>query len=183
MEEKVFIDRRSIRRYAEKEVDSAVLNEVLEAARWAPSWANSQCWELIVVKSQKTKKMLAEILSPKNPATLAVEKAPLVLIVCGKKATSGFYHGKALTKFGDWMLYDLGIVTQNICLAAHQQGLGTVIVGAFDHDQAGEILALPEGFETVALLPMGYPDHQPPPPKRKALEEFVHQELFGGKRE
>ena len=117
-------------------------------------------------------------MSRKNPATLAVENAPLVIAVCGKLGVSGFYSGKALTKFEDWFLYDLGLVTENICMAAHQQGLGTVIVGAFDHDKTREILNVPSTHEVVALLPIGYPDHEPPAPKRKSREDFVHWDPY-----
>ena len=174
----MFTERRSVRRYKTDAIDEAKLNKVLEAARWAPSWANTQCAELILVKDTEVKKQLAETLSKKNPATLAVQNAPLVIAVCGKRGTSGFYSGKALTKFGDWYLYDLGLATENICMAAHEQGLGTVIVGAFDHDKTREILGVPETHEVVALLPLGYPDHEPPAPKRKAMEEFIHWDKF-----
>ena len=82
------------------------------------------------------------------------------------------------TKFEDWFMYDLGLVTQNICLAAHGQGLGTVIVGSFDHNRAKEILGVPDSHEVVVLVPLGYPDHQPPATKRKPMEDFVHYEKF-----
>lgn len=174
----MFSERRSIRRYSKAAVEDEKLNSVLEAARWAPSWANSQCCEIVVVKDAEIKKQLAEILSKKNPATLAVAGAPVVLAVCGVLAKAGFYNGKALTKFGDWFMYDLGLATQNICLAAHQQGLGTVIAGAFDHDRAKEILNVPEDREVVAILPLGYPDHEPPAPKRKTMGDFVRYEKY-----
>ena len=175
----MFSERRSVRRFKTDAIDNDALHNVLEAARWAPSWANTQCAELVLVKDGATKKQLAEVLSKKNPATLAVENAPLVIAVCGKLGVSGYYSGKALTKFADWLLYDLGLVTENICIAAHQQGLGTVIVGAFDHDKTREILGVPSTHEVVALLPIGYPDHEPPAPKRKSMEEFVHWNSFG----
>lgn len=174
----MYSDRRSIRRYTEQKIEKDKLEKVLEAARWAPSWANSQCCELIVVEEGLTKKELSSILSPKNPATIAVEKAPFVIAICGALHKAGFYSGKPLTKFGDWYMYDLGLVTQNMCLAAHEQGLGTVIVGAFDHDKAKEILAVPASHEVVAILPLGYPDHSPSAPKRKSLEEMVHYGKF-----
>ena len=174
----MFSDRRSIRRFTTAAVEDDKLSIIFEAARWAPSWANSQCCEMVVVKDGEIKKQLSEILSKKNPATLAVANAPVVLVVCGVLEKSGFYNGKALTKFGDWFMYDLGLVTQNICLAAHQQGLGTVIVGAFDHDKTKEILNVPQGREVVAILPLGYPDHEPPAPKRKSLEELVRYDRY-----
>ena len=174
----MFTQRRSVRRYKEAEIEQDKLEKVFEAAQWAPSWANTQCCELVVVRNPEIKQQLAETVAPKNPATLAVEKAPVVLAVCGKLGASGFYNGKAVTKFGDWIMYDLGLVSQNICLAAHEQGLGTVIVGLFDHDKAGRAINLPESHEIVALIPMGYPDHEPPAPKRKAMENLVHLDKF-----
>ncbi len=70
------------------------------------------------------------------------------------------------------------LATQNICMAAHGEGLGTVIVGSFDHDKTKEMLEVPDSHEVVALVPLGYPDHQPPAPKRKSMEELVHSEKF-----
>jgi len=174
----MFLDRRSIRRFKDDEVEQAKLEIVLETARWAPSWGNTQCCEVVVVRNAELKKKLSGLLSPKNPATLAVERAPVVLAVCGGLNKAGFYSGKALTKFGDWFMYDLGLATQNICLSAHEQGLGTVIVGAFDHDGVARLLEVPENYEVVALLPLGYPDHSPSPPKRKSLDNFIHNDTF-----
>ena len=174
----VILGRRSIRRYNRQEVSEQAMQDILEAARWAPSWANTQCWEIVVVSDQQVKEQLQVVLSPKNPAGQAMVNAPVVMAVCGKSRTSGFYKSDALTKFGDWKLYDLGLATQNILLAAASYGLGTVVVGAFDHEEAGRILCLPEDVEVVTLLPLGYPDHKPGPPKRKPLEDFVHYNQY-----
>jgi nitroreductase len=174
----IITGRRSIRRYTSDEVPEQVLQDILAAMRWSPSWANTQCWEIVVVRDQQVKEQLQAVLSPKNPAGPAVVNAPFVLAVCGKSGTSGFYKGDAITKFGDWKLYDLGLATQNMLLAAASHGLGSVVVGAFDHDEAGRILGLPEDVEVVTLIPLGYPDHEPGPPKRKPLKNFVHQNQY-----
>lgn len=176
--EKIIDKRRSIRRFTSQDVEKHTLEALLEAARWAPSWGNSQCWELIVIRDREKKGQLSQILSRKNPATLAVKDAPLVLAICAKSESSGFYNGIQVTRYRDWHLFDLGLATQNICLQAHDLGLGSVIVGAFDHQKAEEILELPEGYEIVALIPIGYPDQNPSAPKRKTVEEFVHYEIF-----
>jgi nitroreductase len=170
--------RRSIRRYEEKEVSEEVLNQLFEALKWTPSWANTQCWELIVVKNQETKHKLQETISKGNPATKALVNAPVVLALGGKLESSGYYHGEVTTKFGDWLMFDLGLATQNLCLAAHNLGLGTVIVGLFDHDKAKEVLAVPPGYELVVLIPLGYPAKEPTPPKRRDAHEFVHFDKF-----
>lgn len=174
-------ERRSIRRFQTKPIDRDKLMRVLEAARWTPSWANTQCWEVIVVTDQGHLSQMAEALSPKNPASIAMKKGPLTLAICGAKEKSGFYKGEQSTAFGDWFMYDLGLLTQTICLASHDEGLGSVIVGAFNHAKVKEILRIKEGYEVVALLPMGYPDHTPSPPKRRELNDFIHYEEFGQK--
>ncbi len=171
-------ERRSVRNFTDQDVSDEVLNQVLEAIRWAPSWANTQCWEIVVVRDPETKKKLQETMGKGNPATKSIVAAPVILAVCGKLQSSGYYKGEVTTKFGDWMLFDLGIATQNLCLAAHDLGLGTVITGLFDHDKAKAILGVPEGFELVSLIPLGYPSKVPSPPKRREISEFTHREKF-----
>jgi nitroreductase len=171
-------ERRSIRKYDDRPVPEDALTTVLEAVRYAPSWTNCQCWDIVVVRDQATKQKLVETVAPKNPAVKGLTAAPVVLAVCGRKGVSGFYNGHASTKFGDWCMFDLGIATQNLCLAAHGLGLGTVVVGLLDHDRAGVVLNVPETHELVALVPLGYPAKRPNAPKRKPIEAFVHQESF-----
>jgi nitroreductase len=172
------LSRRSIRRYQEKAVPDEILNKLLEAARWAPSWANTQCWHFVVVKDDEIKRKIQESVSPRNPSSLAIVNAPVLLVVCAQLKKSGYYNGEYPTKFGDWFMYDLGLATQNLCLAAHDSGLATVIVGLFDQDKVGEIIKLPAEHEVLVLIPVGYPDHEPSPPKRLELKEFVHYDSF-----
>jgi nitroreductase len=149
--------RRSIRRFQDKPIPEQDLQQILEAVQWSPSWANTQCWEIVVVKSKEVKERLNEALSPTNPAKKGLPDAPVVLAVCGKVKNSGYYKGEATTKLGDWFMFDLGLATQSLCLAAYALGLGTVIVGSLDHDKAKEVLGVGEGYELVALIPVGYP--------------------------
>jgi nitroreductase len=170
--------RRSIRRYGEKEIPEDVLNQVFEAVQWSPSWANTQCWEVVVVRDPATKEKLEATLTQTNPARKAMVQAPVVLALCGKLKSSGCYKGEVTTKFGDWFMFDLGLATQSICLVAHAQGLGTVVVGLFDHDRAREVLGVPEGYELVVMIPIGYPAKESPPPKRRETADFVHEGRF-----
>ncbi len=170
--------RRSIRKYVERDVPESIMSRIFEAIKWSPSWANTQCWEIIVVKEAALKESLQQILSPVNPAKKAMKEAPVVLGVCGKQNVAGFFKGEAATKFGDWLMFDLGIVTQNICLTAHAEGLATVITGSFDHDKAKEILGVPEGVELMVMIPLGYPAKDGSAPKRKEADAFVHQNKF-----
>ena len=174
----VLEQRRSIRKYEDRDVSEDLVRRVLEAVKWSPSWANTQCWEVVVVRDPAIKAGLQETIAPKNPATKAITAAPVLLALCGRLGTSGYYDKQATTKFGDWYLFDLGIAAQSICLAAHDLGLGTVVVGLFDHDRAKEILKVPAGHELVALIPMGYPAKSPSAPKRREVDEFLHHETF-----
>ena len=170
--------RRSIRRYQEKEIPAEDLQHVLESIQWSPSWANTQCWEVIVIKDAGTKEMLKETLGSTNPASKGITQAPIILALCGKLKSSGFYKGQQSTKFQDWFMFDLGLATQSLCLAAHDKGLGTVIVGSLNHDKAKEILGVGEDYELVALIPLGYPAKESSAPKRREISEFTHQEKF-----
>ena len=172
-------NRRSIRRYQEKDIPDEVLHKVLEAARWAPSWANTQAWEFVVVKDRSIKEKIQATVNNRNPSYLALVNAPILLVVCGQLKKSGYYNEQYPTKFGsEWFMYDLGLATQNLCLAAHDSGLGTVIVGLFDHDRVGEVINLPGNHEVLVLIPLGYPDQDPKPPKRRERDEFIHYDTF-----
>jgi nitroreductase len=173
--------RRSIRKYKPDPIPEETMRMLVEAVRWAPSWANTQCWELIIVKDPKVKAGLATALSKTNPALSSMTEAPLVIVLCGKKGVSGFKKGDAMTVKGDWLMFDTGIAMQNLCLTAYSLGLGTVVVGLFDHKKVEEILGVPQNIEVVAMTPLGYPAAEGGVPKRKEPSEFVFCEKYGGK--
>ena len=171
--------RRSVRKFKPDLVEEEKLQAVLEAARWAPSWANTQCWEFVVVRNPEVKRRLAEALLPRNPATDAVKNAPIVIAACARLGVSGFKDGKLVTDKGDFFMFDLALAVQNLALAAHSLGLGTVIVAAFDMKKVAEILEVPAGVSVVALIPLGYPLEIPKAPRRKELKDFIHFEKYG----
>ena len=182
--------RRSIRHYKPDPVDDKTLQSVLEAAQWAPSWSNTQCWRFIVVRDNNTKAELAGILGKiikndtlaDNPATKAIIQAPVVIIACAKLDRSGYRRdGTPETDKGDyWFMFDVALAMQNLTLAAHALGLGTVIVGALDAKKAAEILCVPEGYCVVAITPLGFPDRESRVIPRKELSEIVFYDKFGG---
>lgn len=174
----IILERRSVRQFEAREVPEDLLEQVLEAARWAQSWANTQCWEIIVIRDQAVKEAVQQSVPEGNPSLRSIVSAPVLLVLCGKLKASGYYKGVATTRFGDWFMFDLGIVTQNIALAAHALGLGTVVLGLFDQDRAREVLAVPEGYELVSLMPLGFPAGESKAPPRRAISEFTHYERF-----
>ena len=183
--------RRSIRRYKTDPVDDKTVETVLEAARWAPSWANTQCWRFIVVRDNRVKAELADALIKiergdtlvDNRATKATRSAPVVIVACAQLGKSGFSKGgKPVTDKGDWWyMYDVALAMQNLALAAHSLGLGTVTIGAMDAKKIASILEVPEGFCVVSMTPLGYYETEPKARPRKELPEIMFHNRFGVK--
>jgi nitroreductase len=172
-------ERRSIRKYKTDPVPEEILFEILEAARRAPSWANTQVWRFIIVKDDQTKRLISATLTPNNPARNALIEAPLLICLAAKKGMSGFFKGQAATDKGDWFMFDAGIVMEHIVLGAWNFGLGTCHVGAFDAGQAENILKIPDDYAIVEMTPVGYFDIVPPATPRKALRDIVYLNQFG----
>lgn len=171
-------ERRSVRNFSDQPVSEAMLQTILTAVQWTPSWANTQCWEIVVARDEALKNKLQAAVPASNPAHKSIAAAPVVLALCARRNASGYYKGLVTTKFGDWFMFDLGLAAQSIVLTAHSLGLGTVIVGLYAHDQVNAALGLPENVENVALIPLGYPTKIPGPPKRREISEFIHQDGF-----
>ncbi len=173
--------RQAIRVYKSDPIPGDSLTRVLEAFRAAPSWANTQSWEIVLVTDPVVKEQLQKTVAETNPAFTAIMDAPLLVCAVGITGRSGFYKGNASTPRGDWVMFDLGIATEHLALAAAAESLGTVHVGMFDYRKAGEILELPADRTVIELIPMGYPAYTPHLVPRKPLEEFVFQNKYGQK--
>jgi len=171
--------RRSIRKYKPDSVSDKALEVVLDAARWAPSWANTQCVRWVVVRDTDTKVRLADTLSTANPAANAMRTVPVVLVACAETGKSGCKGEQPRTDKGDWFMFDTALAVQNLTLAAHELGLGTVQVGLFDARKAEELMQVPSGVRVVELIPLGYPAEQPKGPGRKELNAIVFYEKYG----
>ena len=180
------LGRRSIRKYKPDPVDEKVLAQVLEAARQAPSWANTQCWRLVVVTNREIKAKLADTMfvipGRVNQTSEAMKVAPVAVAFCAELGKSGYTfkepRGLATDKGEYWYMFDTALAMENFCLSAHSFGLGTVIIGAFDAFAAAEVLKVPEGFVVVALTPLGYPDEAPAARPRKELTEIAFYNRF-----
>ncbi len=172
--------RRSIRAYKTDDISDEILKEIFELVKMSPSWANSQCWEFVVVKDEKVKEDLINTMPEKNPARKACFEAPVLIVALGKKGRSGFKKGSPMTNKGDfWYMFDVGVAMQTLSLVAHGMGLGTVILGLFDAEKAGNVLKIPEDTEVVAMTPLGYPAKDSKCPPRKELKDFVYKNEYG----
>jgi nitroreductase len=179
----VLSTRRSIRKFQDLPVEEEKLHAVLEAVRTSPSWANQQCWRIVVVKDAVTKQGISELsylesfFAPKgyktNPAMKGLAQAPVVLVLCADPTQSGAVRGQ------DYYLADCGIAAQSLMLAANAHGLGTVFVGIFQEEPLRDLLGIPENIRVVGLFPLGYPaEEKKEGPKRKGLEEICFFERW-----
>ena len=174
--------RRSIRHYKSDPVDEASILKVMEAAHWAPSWGNTQCWRFIVVRDSNIKSQVAETVTKvrfendllETAAVQAIRQAPVLIVVCAELGKAGCHSdGMPATDKGDWFMFDVALAMQNLVLAAHSLGLATVHVGRFDAKVAASILEIPQGYCVVEMTPLGYPDQVRDPRPRKELPEIV----------
>ena len=164
--------RRSVRSYKNKPILEEVLNRVLETARIAPSGSNRQPWKFILVKDEALKQKM--ILACKNQTFVA--EAPVIVVACGKKIPSnrGGYMGEMS------MLVDVSIAFTHLILAARAEGLGTCWIGAFNNNEIKRLLEVPNGYEVIAVTPLGYPPEGvfTEPRNRKNLDEIVSLNKF-----
>ena len=163
--------RRSVRKYEDEEVTDEQLNQVLDTARYAASWANKQGWHILVVKSADTRAKVSEAIEG-NPGARAVNQAPVLLTVCMDPEASGDMNGKP------YYMTDAGILMDHLMLAAADLGLGTVFIGAFDEDKVRAVLGVPAKYRIVGMTPLGTPAKMPGERPRNELDDIVHMETW-----
>lgn len=136
--------RKSIRKYASQKVPDDVLKRVLEAARWAPSWANRQCCHYVIVDDPAIISNIAGRTKAWN--------SPVYVVAFADPAQSGQKDGK------DYYLVDVSIAMEHLVLAAAAEGLGTCWLGGMlDEVAVKKQLDIPDKMRVVAMTPIGYP--------------------------
>lgn len=189
--------RRSIRKFKPDPVSDAQIQELLEAARLAPSGLNLQPWRFVVVKSEDVRKKIEECITSKN-----AYNAPLMFVCCMDltafsslgtrleelQKTGAFsntvYQNYTPDDFLDnknvneiWIKMNLAvnvaISIEHILLKTTDSGLGCCWLGSFDQKRVKELTGIGENYEVLALLAIGYPDQQPPQRPRLSCDEIV----------
>ncbi len=192
-------ERRSIRKFKPDPVPDAIILELLECARLAPSAANSQPWRFVVLKDATIKKKLREYCYNMP----IIEAAPCTIVCCIDLSTRtqklarqrlkeliivGAYadignHNYVLPEILNPEIdpvellsecdFDCALASEHIVLAATALGLGTCWIGALEKDKVDQLLNLPDGIRVVKLLALGYPAQSPPPRPRVPLESII----------
>lgn len=168
--------RRSIRKYQDRPVDEITIKKIISVAAFAPSWKNSQTTRYIAVTDNDLKEKIAKegMMGFEYNIKTALN-APVIIVVTTVNCRSGYERDGSFTtsKGTHWQSFDAGIATQTLCLAAFEEGLGTVIMGIFDEKRVSELLNVPEGQSVSALVALGYADEEPEATKRKAVEDLL----------
>ncbi len=169
------LTRRSVRRFADAPVDNAKIEEIVSAAAYAPSWKNTQTARYIAVTDSSAKEKIAAEMLPSFNAT-TVRSAPVLIAMVTKCGRSGYERdGSFSTQKEDrWQYFDAGIACQTFCLAAHELGLSTVILGIYDEEKLPAFLGLADDEVLTAIIALGYSADDPIAPKRKGVNDLLH---------
>ncbi|MEM1586777.1 MAG: nitroreductase family protein [Candidatus Bathyarchaeia archaeon] len=192
--------RRSVRSYLPNPPPDEYIYAILDAARWAPSAANLQPWQFIIVKDENTRRKIQELVEENRRLTIEVREepfktgfskystgwigeAPIHIVVCADpKRTGPHVGGEETYKYG------ASAAIQNLMLAAYSLGLGTCWLTMFNKDRLREILGIPQNIDVIGIVTVGYPREFPEIPEtarryamkpRRDLSEIVFYERYG----
>lgn len=155
---KAILDRRSIRSYTDQPVEQEKLDAVLQAAINSPSARNLQPWHFTVIQDKAMMDELEEGVAKiaNDPSRKHIfYGAPMIILVSADSSSR-------------WAKMDCGMATQNILLAAHSLGLGSCVIGFVmmylgspEAETTLKKLNLPEGYEPLYAITLGYPNVEP----------------------
>ena len=195
--------RRSVRHYRSDPIPEAVLLELLEALRLAPSGCNAQPWRFVVVREEATKARVAEAcaFAWRRTGDVGIQRwiadAPVVVVACGFEAQAGAIYlrgGEAVIAFDSEgaeearrlgaryqssLDNDLAIALDHLSLAAAAVGLGTCWIGGLNEPKLKEALGIPADVRAPLAMTLGYPAEWPDPRPRKQLSEIVCYDRYG----
>lgn len=168
--------RRSGRAFSDKPVSDEMLNSILEAGRWAPSCANTQAWNFIVLKEADVLAQAHESLSKGNAYAKA---APVMILVAAKEDGGCPAHNLP------YFTMDVGLAVENMLLQAVHLGLMGHPTAGWNEAQLKEITKIPDEYRIVTVVFIGYEgdpemldernqERERAPRKRKELSEIVH---------
>ena len=197
--------RRSVRSFKTDPIPDDCVDKIIEAARWAPSGGNSQPWEFIVIKDQKIKDRIADMVREMGQYTRKVEmtreehlrfggptsparepgyvKAPVFILVLGDPRTKEAYPLLTkLTRGDSHFASSLASAFLYMTLAATSLGLGSQWLSAtgspYVKPLLKELLGIPDKMEIYDMLVVGYTDQGPKPRFVREREDMTHYERF-----
>ena len=180
---KTILTRKTIRKYADKDVSEELLNRLMTEAARTQTMGNLQLYSVIVTRSKEMK----EKLSPAHFNQPMVKEAPVVLTICADFNRTSFWAKcrKAEPGYDNFLSFinaatDALLYTQTLCNLMDEEGLGYCYLGTtvYQPQQIIDILQLPKLTMPVATLTVGWPDENPELTDRLPLESFIHQDTY-----
>ena len=168
--------RRSVRKFKDELVSKDIIDQIIEVSRYAPSWKNFQIVRYNILENKEIIKNIAShAVNGFIYNTKTLSHANQVCILTYKKDVSGKLDtGELATTKKDCEVFDAGISALQFCLAAHDLGVETVIMGIFDEETIKKTVSIPEDEAIGALIVFGYPKYEnPDAPKRKEVSELL----------
>ncbi len=167
--------RRSIREFTDEPITHALLEEIIDTAKFAPSWKNTQIARYVALTGDAKDKLAEVSFDAWKQNSSIVNSAPMVIVLTYIKNRCGYERDGSFStsKEDRWQNFDCGIAAEAFCLAAHDKGVASVILGIFDEKKVAEVIGLPEDRGVAAIIPIGYATTSPDAPKRKEVSELV----------
>lgn len=176
-------NRKSIRKYSNREVSNELLNRLLSEAERTPTMGNLQLYSVVVTR----KKEMKEALAPAHFNQPMITGAPVVLTFCAdfRRTTVWANNRNADPGYDNFLSFinaatDALLYTQTFCNLAEEEGLGTCFLGTtvYQPQTIIDILHLPQLVFPVATITLGWPDEDPAQSDRLPLSAIVHKETF-----
>ncbi len=165
--------RQSDRKYSDRPIEKEKIDRIIEAGRMAPSACNAQPWKFIVVSDSELRSRIAEAASAKLLGMNSfVDQAPVLIVVVREQPNMSSKVG-ATIKNKDYSLIDVGIASENICLQARAEGIGSCMIGWFDEKMLRSILNIPKSKRVELIITLGYSLSEKREKKRKPPEVTV----------
>jgi len=165
--------RQSDRKYSNQPVEKEKVERIIEAGRLAPSACNAQPWKFIVVDQPELLSKLADAASAKLLGMNGfVDQAPVMIVVVREQANFSSRIG-ATIKNKDYSLIDIGIASQNICLQAEAEGIGSCMLGWFDEKLVRKTLSIPKSKRVELIITLGYSLNEKRGKRRKPKDETI----------
>lgn len=180
---KTLNERRSIRKYSDREVSNELLDRLLSEAERTPTMGNLQLYSVVVTRSKEMKEKLA----PAHFNQPMIEGAPVVLTFCADFRRTSLWaeNRKAVPGYDNFLSFmnaatDALLYCQTFTNLAEEAGLGTCFLGTtvYMPKQIIDILKLPKLVMPIATITIGWPDENPAQSDRLPLASIVHSEIY-----
>ena len=165
--------RQSDRKYSDQPVEKDKLERILEAGRIAPSACNAQPWKFVVVTDNQLRAKIAEAASAKVLGMNSFVGQAQVIIVIVRESPNFSSKIGGTIKRKDYSLIDIGIATENICLQAEAEGIGSCIIGWFDERQIQKLLSIPRSKRVELIITLGYSLSEQREKRRKTRDDVI----------